>query len=407
MSRLHTSGRITGLDMARAVAILGMIATHVFPLMESDASGAVWPTWVGAGLTGVSSGLFVVLAGVGISLMTKNPTNVFTSRVQLSLRALVLVMLGLLLGWAGSNIAIILVHYGVLFVLAMWFITLSQRALTITAITWVVLAPVMHGVFTRFMQLQAGGTTAYVENWRLWNSPTLLDVVQDPLLTLWDIFFTGYYPVISFLGYVLLGMALGRAKLQKPSTGIKLLIFGTVTYMACRGLAAWLLTDDAFATRVAQATGVPSEQLSAMTTTGASINTDFLAGDPYWFGLAVPHSGAPLDIYSTAGAAVAIIGLFLLISRVGAVRKLLMPLTATGMVALTAYTIHVVVTGLWPTGWSQTMQSNDPMFVDAWIMLIVHWVVVIAIGVVVYLAGVRGPLETLLRQVSNGGSAKR
>src|SRR5699024_4978983 len=115
MRRLDAPGRITGLDTARGVAILGMIATHIFPLMQSNPAGYIFPTWVGASLTGVSSALFVVLAGVGLSLLTENTTNVFTSRVQLSIRALILIIIGLLLGFAGSNVAIILVHYGVLF----------------------------------------------------------------------------------------------------------------------------------------------------------------------------------------------------------------------------------------------------------------------------------------------------
>lgn len=407
MRRLDAPGRITGLDTARAVAILGMIATHIFPLLHSNPAGVIWPTWVGVSLTGVSSALFVVLAGVGLSLLTKNSTDVFTSRVQLSLRAITLVAIGLLLGLAGSSVAIILVHYGVLFLLAMWFITLSRRALTLTALAWIVLAPVLHGVFTRFMQLQVGGTTAYVENWRLWTSPTIFDVFQQPLLTLWDILFTGYYPVISFLGYVLLGMALGRANLHKWSTGLGLLISGTIAYLAFRGLGAWLLTDIDYANRVAHATGVPVEQVPAMAATGAGINTDALMGAPQWFGIAIPHSGAPLDIYSTAGAAVAVIGFFLLVARVGVLRKLLFPITASGMIALTAYVVHVIITGIWPTDWSQTMSIDDPQLVDAWIMLIVHWLVVVVIGVVVFFAGTRGPLEALLRKVSNVGTARR
>src|SRR5690625_5913986 len=167
MSRLDVPGRITGLDTARAVAILGMIATHVFPLMQADPSGALTPTWVGASLTGVSSALFVVLAGVGLTLLTKNAVDIWASRVQLSLRAIVLLVIGLLLGLVGSSVAIILVHYGVLFLLTMWFINLSKRALAVTAISWVMLAPFVHGVLTRFMQVQAGGATAYAENWRL------------------------------------------------------------------------------------------------------------------------------------------------------------------------------------------------------------------------------------------------
>lgn len=407
MRPLDAPGRITGLDTARAVAILGMIATHIYPLLQSKSDGTLSPTWVGATLTGVSSALFVVLAGVGLSLLTKNTTDVFTARIQLSLRALMLILIGLLLGHVGSNVAIILVHYGVLFFLAMWCIQLSTRALTALAVSWVVLAPILHGVMTRFMQLQAGGSTAYAENWRLWTSPTLWDVFQQPGLLLWDILFTGYYPVISFFGYVLLGMAIGRTKMYKWSTGVGLLGLGTISYLACRGIAAWLLLNPAFATRIAHATGVPTGQLPAMSATGASINTDLAMGAPQWYGLAVPHSGAPLDIYSTAGAAMAVIGIFLLMTQVGLVRKLLFPLSATGMVALTAYVVHVIVTGLWPTDWSQALHVGDPLFVDAWIMLIVHWIIVITIGVVVYLVGIRGPLESLLRKVSAVGSATK
>lgn len=407
MRPFDAPGRITGLDTARAVAILGMIATHIFPLLQSEPDGTLLPTWVGASLTGVSSALFVVLAGVGLTLLTKKTTDVFTSRMQLSLRALALIMIGLLLGHAGSNVAIILVHYGVLFFLAMWCIQLSSRALTVMAVSWVVLSPILHGVLTRFMQLQAGGTTSYVENWRLWTSPTLLDVVQQPVLMLWDIFFTGYYPVISFFGYVLLGMAIGRTNMHKWSIGVRLLAIGGLSYGVCRGLAAWLLTDSAFANRIAHATGVPVEQLPAMSTTGASVNTDLVMGAPHWYGLAVPHSGAPLDIYSTAGAAMAVIGFCLLITRIGLVRKILFPLSAAGRVALTAYVVHVLVSGLWPTNWSQTLHVDDPMFTDAWIMLIVHWVIVVAIGVTVHFAGVRGPLESLLRKVSSVGSAAK
>ncbi|MDN6171250.1 MAG: DUF1624 domain-containing protein, partial [Yaniella sp.] len=101
MRPFDAPGRITGLDTARAVAILGMIATHIFPLLQSEPDGTLLPTWVGTSLTGVSSALFVVLAGVGLTLLTKNTTDVFTSRMQLSLRALALIMIGLLLGHAG------------------------------------------------------------------------------------------------------------------------------------------------------------------------------------------------------------------------------------------------------------------------------------------------------------------
>lgn len=389
------------MDTARGVAILGMIATHIFPLVHEDATGQLAPTWVGWSLTGVSSALFVVLAGVGLSLLTSRTTHVVATRMQLSLRALALILLGLLLGQAGSNIAIILVHYGVLFLLAMWFITLSRKALAITALCWLLVSPILHGVFTRFLHVQAGGSTAYVDGWRLWTSPTLMDVLTRPVLTLWDVLFSGYYPVISFFGYVLVGMAIGRANLTRLSTGVLLLIGGVMTYVAGRGVAGWLLADDAFAYRVAHATGTELADLGALAATGSRINTDLLAGAPHWYGLAVPHSGAPLDIYSTAGAAVAVIGLFLVINRFKALAAVLLPVTATGMIALTAYTVHVILRGLWPSDWPSIMSVGAEAWTDVWVMLLVHWGLVIVLGVIIWVVGGRGPLEALLRTIAN------
>ena len=400
MRRLDAPGRITGLDTARGIAIFGMIATHIYPLLTTDSEDVVTASWVGMSLTGVSSALFVVLAGVGLSLLTRKSTNLAGSRMMLAIRAIVLIFIGLLLGHAGSNVAIILVHYGVMFLLALWFIGLSRKALTITAISWIVLAPWVHGLMTRFMHVQAGGTAMYVDQWRLWTSPTLVDVLTQPVLTLWDIFFTGYYPVISFLGYVLLGMAIGRANLQKLSAGLGLLISGALSYVTGRGLAAWLLTDEGFAYRIAHATGSELNELGALAATGAQINTDLVMGAPQWYGLAIPHSGAPLDIYSTAGAALAVIGLLLIVTRSKIVRTVVFPITATGMIALTAYTAHVVLTGVWPRDWPALLVSGDPTWEAVWWMLIVHWLMVAAIGVVVYLMGVRGPLESLLRRLS-------
>lgn len=402
MSRLTKSSRITGLDTARGVAILGMIATHVFPLIQIDATGSsASPTWVGWIFTGVSSALFVVLAGVGLSILTANTTRVAATRMQLTLRSLVLMFIGLLLGMVESYVAVILVHYSVMFLLAMWFITLSRKALTITAVTWLVVAPMLHGVFSRFMQLQAGGVTIYAEEWRLWTSPTLTDVISYPLLTLWDVLFTGYYPVISFFGYVLLGMAIGRADLKKWSTALILFVSGTLTYVVCRGVARWLLTDDAYVAKLAHATGVAPDEVSLYAATGLAMDTNLLAGAPEWFGLAVPHSAAPLDIYSTAGAAVAAIGFFVLLSRSRIAAKVLFPITATGMIALTAYTTHILLRGLWPSDWSEPLTAGDAAWADVWIMLLVHWGVVIALGVIIKLLGVRGPLESMLRTISN------
>ena len=62
------SGRLYGIDAARGLALLGMMATHLLPTFESTAELA--PTWVGLTFSGRASALFAVLAGVGLALST-------------------------------------------------------------------------------------------------------------------------------------------------------------------------------------------------------------------------------------------------------------------------------------------------------------------------------------------------
>src|SRR6478735_4393816 len=60
--------RLAGIDAARGLALLGMMATHVLPTFESDAQ--LTPTWVGLVFSGRAAALFAVLAGIGLALST-------------------------------------------------------------------------------------------------------------------------------------------------------------------------------------------------------------------------------------------------------------------------------------------------------------------------------------------------
>src|SRR5688500_13218326 len=56
--------RLVGVDAARGVALLGMVAVHVLPTLDRDGT----PTLVGHVFGGRSAALFAVLAGVGVGL---------------------------------------------------------------------------------------------------------------------------------------------------------------------------------------------------------------------------------------------------------------------------------------------------------------------------------------------------
>ncbi|MUN64901.1 hypothetical protein GMA12_17440, partial [Kocuria sediminis] len=57
--------RLLGVDAARGLALIGLIAVHVLP-EENDATGD--PTWSYLLFAGDSAALFALLAGVGLAL---------------------------------------------------------------------------------------------------------------------------------------------------------------------------------------------------------------------------------------------------------------------------------------------------------------------------------------------------
>jgi len=61
-----TGARLVGVDVARCLALLGMMATHV--LAETDPDGSISASqWLAGGR---ASSLFALLAGVSLALMT-------------------------------------------------------------------------------------------------------------------------------------------------------------------------------------------------------------------------------------------------------------------------------------------------------------------------------------------------
>src|SRR5699024_9291881 len=93
--------------------------------------------------SGRSAALFAVLAGVSIALVTRDRADrsVHRPRVALLVRAVVIAVLGLLLGAPDSGLAVILTYYGVLFLVAVPVITWSARSLALLALGWGLLSP--------------------------------------------------------------------------------------------------------------------------------------------------------------------------------------------------------------------------------------------------------------------------
>src|SRR3954452_3503425 len=115
--RIGRPGRVTGLDVARALAVFGMLGAH-FGGMSADV-GAAPSSWLGV-VHGRSSILFAVLAGVSVALLTGRTLppageDLLRGRIRLLVRAAWVFGIGIALAALDTGIDVILAVYAVLF----------------------------------------------------------------------------------------------------------------------------------------------------------------------------------------------------------------------------------------------------------------------------------------------------
>lgn len=386
--RRPAATRLTGVDLARGTALIAMMATHILPTLEPDAAGRMAPTWVGLAFSGRAAALFAVVAGVSLSL---GRVPAVANRLGLALRAAVIAVVGLFLGGLEVNVAVILVQYAVLFWCVIPALRIGQRGLGLLAAAWLVLAPTVAFLIRPWF---LDGANPLV----LGHNPEWSDLT-DPLRLLADLFVTGSYPVLQWLGYLLVGLWIGRLPLQKWTTQIGLLIGGVAAAVLGKA-AAWALMVPLGGRAALMSTPQASQwPLDAMLQ--ANLLGVQQTGTPWWLATAAPHSGTTLDLLHTCGTSAAVLGAFLLVARITPLERirLLLPLAGAGGMTLTLYAAHV-----WALAWSQ---SGATPGLERESLLAVHIVAALAIGLLFLANGWRGPLEWAAHGANRLGSLKQ
>ncbi|GAB3415205.1 heparan-alpha-glucosaminide N-acetyltransferase domain-containing protein [Flindersiella endophytica] len=311
-----TRGRLIGVDAARGVALLGMMAVHVLPMIGPD--GGITTSYRVAG--GKSAAAFAVLAGVSLALWSGGDRPRTQGRgSSLAIRALMIGIIGLLLDLVNSGIAVILPYYALLFAFAIPLIRLPRRTPAILAVAVAVVVPPVSHLIRAGIDPQGG---------------------QDPLSRL---LLTGYYPVLGWLAYLCAGLAVGRLNLRSSRVAVGLLTGGAALAVVAAG-ATWLLLDVAggreqIATAEGVAVGTQEfDQLLGTTQYGVAPTSTW-----WWLAVDTPHSTTTLDLAHTIGTSLALLGAALLIAR--RLRGMLLPLAAAGSMTLTLYTAHVLIVG--------------------------------------------------------------
>ncbi|MFD1507654.1 DUF1624 domain-containing protein [Georgenia yuyongxinii] len=330
----RSAARLIGVDVARGVALLGMMAVHIFDPATDDGNMSL--PWILS--SGKSAALFAVVAGVGIAFMTgreRRPggRRLVAAGVSLVVRALLIGAIGLLVGPLVNydDARVILPFYAVLFVLAIPLLRLSPRALAVLALLAAVFIPVVSHLLRGDLPVPPLA------------NPTFAELVADPAAELVRLSLTGVYPALPWVAYLALGMAVGRSRLSSRGVVIRMTFAGLVLAVAAAG-ASWFamvqLGGRAALEPVALAT-MPLEQYTDLMVWGG--DGTLPTTSPWWLGVMAPHTTTPVDLLFTMGVSLAVIGLAILLGRVAWAP--LAPLAKAGSMTLTLYVAHLLLLG--------------------------------------------------------------
>ncbi len=297
--------RVIGFDVARALALFGMVTVNFRLAMEAD-SGSPLLLWLAGQFEGRASALFVVLAGVGVSLLTRkayqtqDPALIKAARWTMARRGLLLFVLGL--AYTPIWEADILHFYGVYFILASLVIVVSNRSLLWLVVLFTLVFPVL----LLFFNYDAGWNWDTLSYQSFWTWQAMLR----------RLFFNGFHPVFPWFAFLLWGIWLGRQDFSDRTRRRRFL---------CWALGIWGLTEGLVAGFHAVLVGhYGLDDLAILLTTSMM---------------------PPLPYYVVAAGALATV--VIMVSLAAAERwsesSVIIGLKQTGQLSLTLYVAHVVL----------------------------------------------------------------
>lgn len=322
--------RLVGIDAARGLALIGLMAIHLFPSAVED-TGEPTVAWVL--FSGDSAALFALLAGVGLALSSGGRTphrgqKMAGDRLGLVVRAVLIGIVGLVVSALMPEdppVFGILLYYAVFFLLAIPFLHLRTRALFLSAAAFALVSPLLLQQLNPVLP----ESSAY--------NHTLVHLVTEPAGVASELLLTGSYPALSFMPFILVGLGLGRLDLR--STRVQAIIAGAGAALAVLAnlVSAVLLYGAGGYGALLETPDMTRDSLDEAIVYGPSVLPDTSA---WWLAIATPHTGTTLAISASLGMALLVLGLFLLVpAKAG---PLLRPLSAMGAMTLTLYSAHLL-----------------------------------------------------------------
>ncbi|MDQ0898651.1 DUF418 domain-containing protein [Paenibacillus sp. V4I7] len=350
--------RITGLDLARAISILGMMFVNFKIAMGAEGSGPAWLSWFASLFEGRASAVFVVLAGIGFTIMTRKARVGDTGllrkqRVIVWKRSLYLLLLGFILilfGWSAD-----ILHYYALFLFIASFLirAFGKMLLGAAVIIW---------LSAQWFLLKYDYTAGWDSSFH-----TYLDfwTVNGFLRNTW---FNGFHPAIPWFCFFLVGMWFGRLKFSEASVRKKWLIIS---------LIAWV--------------GSEIISLAALKIGGTYLGTEIAV---YLF-QTKPMPPNMLYMSSATSSAILVILLCIYLAESKYARSIVHALIETGQMTLTHYVTHVIV-GLGILEIFGILENGSLIF--SMLYAVTYFVVAIVFSLIWKRKFKRGPLELVMRK---------
>jgi uncharacterized protein len=307
---LLPNNRIVGYDLARAVALLGMLLVNFSVLLGSGRSGPIWLDYLIEMIQGRAAATFVVLAGVGLSLLTKDVylskdrAAINAKRLTLLKRSLFLLVIGLF-NFVISPISDILHFYAVYIAIGACLLTLPTRSLVVLALATITARPL---IMTRYDFIKS------------WDFNTVSDIgICKVSGVLGHFLFNGCFPVIPWMALVVIGMWLGRRDLSDRSLRKQLLLSG----IGALTIAESLSRVGMYLSSSAQHGPVLEKLLLLF---------QIVSWDPI-----------PLFMMSSMGTALVVISLSTILADKYSSARWIKPHIAAGQVTLSLYVAHIIV----------------------------------------------------------------
>ncbi|MFT7089577.1 MAG: putative membrane protein YeiB [Glaciecola sp.] len=301
--------RVTGYDLARALALFGMVIVNFKVAMTAE-TGHVLLMNFATLLEGRASALFVMLAGIGITFLTSKARNsvdnsvVLKTRISVVKRGLLLVVIGLIFTpiWEAD----ILHFYGFYFLFAAAIFTFQDKTLLWISMFIMLIFPILMLLFN-FEQNWDWETLTYHNFWSV-----------DGMIR--HIFFNGFHPVFPWAAFLTFGMWLGRQDLSLTFIRKKLFVGALIILVITECSFYYLrnMLDDA------GGLAITAEEITFLFSTSI-----------------IPP--LPQYIISATSSGVLVLITCLYLSERFSKRKVVKYLYQTGQLSLTLYIAHIIV----------------------------------------------------------------